>query len=285
MTTGLFFGLATVDIFNVVTQHPSPNQKVRAERQSVSAGGPATNAAVAYASFGNEARLCCGLGSHPVANLAASDLHEHGVTLIDAAKNHDEVPVLSTIIVDSSNGNRCVVYADPNSKQLHSDIRYDILLHDIQVVLFDGFYLEQALIVARKSNEKNITTVLDGGSWKDGLEELLPFIDHVVCSDDFLPPGCKTPNEIFDYLTTKGVAHCAISRGANPITAEIDESRIDIPVPTVDAVDTLGAGDILHGAFCHYITDYPFTESLQRAAHIASQSCRYYGTREWINHL
>lgn len=285
MTTGLFFGLATVDIFNVVPQHPSPNQKVRTERQSVSAGGPAANAAVAYTAFGNNARLCSGLGNHPVANLAASDLREHGVTLSDAAMNPDELPVLSTIIVDSSNGNRCVVYANPNLKQLHADIRYDELLHDCRVVLFDGFFLEQALIVARKSKENNITTVLDGGSWKNGLEELLPFIDYAVCSDDFLPPGCKTANEIFSYLPKKGVVHCAITRGADAITAEIDGSRIDIPVPAVDAVDTLGAGDILHGAFCHYITDHPFAESLQMAAHTASQSCRYYGTREWINHL
>lgn len=285
MVTGLFFGLATVDIFNVVNRHPLPNQKVRTEKQSVSAGGPAANAAVAFAAFGNYARLCTGLGRHPVANLAASDLHEHGVTVTDAAKIPDELPVLSTIMVDSSNGNRSVVYANPNLKKLHSDIDYDELLYGCRVVLFDGFHHEQALIAARKAKENNITTVLDGGSWKNGLEELLPFIDCAVCSDDFWPPSCKTPDEVFAYLRDAGVTYAAISRGGDSILADTESGRIDIPVPVVSAVDTLGAGDILHGTFCHYIIGHPFAESLEKAALTASLSCKYYGTREWIKHL
>lgn len=285
MTTGLFFGLATIDIFNVVPQHPSANQKVRTERQSVSAGGPAANAAVAFAAFGNETRLGSGLGTHPVAELGVSDLRQHGVTFSDFALNPDELPVLSSIMVDSSSGDRCVVYANPNLKRLQPDIRSDALLHNCRVVLLDGFYPDQALIVARKAKENNIITSLDGGSWKDGLDELLPFIDYAICSDDFVPPGTATINDIISYLKKKGVAHCAFSRGPDSIIAQIEGSLIDIPVPAVNAVDTLGAGDILHGAFCHYIITHPFAESLQLAAHIASQSCRHYGTREWINYL
>lgn len=285
MTTGLFFGLTTIDIFNVVPQHPSANQKVRTERQSVSAGGPAANAAVAFAALGNETRLCSGLGTHPLAELGVSDLRQHGVMFYDFAGNPDELPVLSSIMVDSSSGDRCVVYADPNLKQLQPGIRYKDLLNDCSVVLFDGFYLDQALILARKAKDTNIITALDGGSWKNGLDELLPFIDYAICSDDFVPPGTKTSDDIISYLKQKGVAHCAISRGPDSIIAEIEGSMTDIPVPAVHAVDTLGAGDILHGAFCHYITTQPFAESLRLAALTASQSCRYFGTRKWINYL
>jgi sugar/nucleoside kinase (ribokinase family) len=54
----------------------------------------------------------------------------------------------------------------------------------------------------------------------------------------------------------------------------------------VAAVDTMGAGDIFHGAFCYFFSiGYGFEESLERAAEIASESCRYRGTREWAEHL
>ena len=125
MATGLFFGLTTVDIFNLVPRHPLPNRKVKALWQSVSAGGPAANGAVAYGAFGNTARLCSALGRHPVAALAAADLREHHLTLIDAAADPDALPVLSSILIDSSCGERCVVYSETGGRRLRPAIDYD----------------------------------------------------------------------------------------------------------------------------------------------------------------
>jgi sugar/nucleoside kinase (ribokinase family) len=51
----------------------------------------------------------------------------------------------------------------------------------------------------------------------------------------------------------------------------------------IKPVDTLGAGDIFHGAFCHYILQNDFPVSLERAAEIASLSCTSLGTRAWID--
>jgi sugar/nucleoside kinase (ribokinase family) len=49
-------------------------------------------------------------------------------------------------------------------------------------------------------------------------------------------------------------------------------------------VDTLGAGDILHGAFCYYSSlGQVFQEALTNAVRVASESCRFRGTREWMN--
>jgi sugar/nucleoside kinase (ribokinase family) len=51
-------------------------------------------------------------------------------------------------------------------------------------------------------------------------------------------------------------------------------------------VDTMGAGDIFHGAFCFFSSEGKgFVESLGEAANIAAESCRYKGTREWMKHL
>jgi len=289
MARGLFVGLTTIDIFNIVAHHPHPNRKIKAQRQSVCAGGPAANAAVAFAALGNDAHLCSSLGKHPTAALATVDLHGHGVILHDYADKPDELPVLSSILIDSSNGERCVIYADPYNRELSPDCRYDQLITDHSVILFDGFYLEQAMAIARAAKAaqaKDIVTVLDGGSWKNGLEKLLPFIDYAICSDDFVPPGCSTPNEKLPYFTDLGVTGCAVSRGSESIIINIAGQVSEQPVSrVVAAVDTLGARDILHGAFCHFILSHPFAQSLKLASQTASHSCRFYGTREWINHL
>ena len=57
-------------------------------------------------------------------------------------------------------------------------------------------------------------------------------------------------------------------------------------MPEVEVVDTMGAGDILHGAYCFFVSiGRGFIESLAEAAKIAAESCRYAGTSEWMNHL
>jgi sugar/nucleoside kinase (ribokinase family) len=44
----------------------------------------------------------------------------------------------------------------------------------------------------------------------------------------------------------------------------------------------MGAGDVFHGAFCHYILRQNFIESLAAATKIASHSCQFFGSRQWM---
>ena len=51
----------------------------------------------------------------------------------------------------------------------------------------------------------------------------------------------------------------------------------------------MGAGDVLRGAYCYYASmeqegGLGFADALTEAAKIASDSCRYAGTREWMKH-
>ncbi len=287
MATGLFVGLVTIDIFNIVDHHPHPNEKVKAQHQTFSAGGPAANAAVAFGAFGNNAHLVSGLGCHPIAALASSDLTDHRVMVYDHAADPGALPIISSIIVNSSSGDRSVVYSEPHGRSLTPEYPCVQIVQAIEkcsVILFDGFYLPQALAVA-KAVAGRIPVVLDGGSWKAGLEELLPYVDYAICSNDFKAPGCAKQQDLLDYLIDLGIHGCAISRGPEPIVYRQSTEQGQLEVPRVDAIDTLGAGDILHGAFCHHILTNSFEKSLELAAQSASISCRYYGTREWINHL
>ncbi|MCS6815432.1 MAG: PfkB family carbohydrate kinase, partial [Cyanobacteria bacterium] len=89
-------------------------------------------------------------------------------------------------------------------------------------------------------------------------------------------------NDVVAYLRTLAVPHIAITNGADPIQFYTNALAGTIPVPVVAVVDTLGAGDIFHGAFCHYILSADFTTALQKAATIASSTCTSFGTRQWL---
>lgn len=77
------------------------------------------------------------------------------------------------------------------------------------------------------------------------------------------------------------ISQIAITGGEEPIQYFEGGKKNTIPVPSIKAVDTLGAGDIFHGAFCHYILREDFTTALTQAAQIASKSCQSFGTRSW----
>jgi len=57
----------------------------------------------------------------------------------------------------------------------------------------------------------------------------------------------------------------------------------EIRPPAAAAIDTLGAGDIFHGAFCHAFAESgDLSASLASAAEIASRACAFWGPRRWI---
>ena len=112
---------------------------------------------------------------------------------------------------------------------------------------------------------------------------MLRFADYVICSANFYPPQCFNSRDVFDFLQTMGISHVAITQGEKPIQYLDRGEIVTIPVPSITVVDTLGAGDIFHGAFCHYILqDNNFPSALSKAAEIASKSCQFFGTRSWL---
>ena len=83
-------------------------------------------------------------------------------------------------------------------------------------------------------------------------------------------------------LAAVGIPHIAITQGEKPIQYFSLGVSGQLQIPQSNAVYTLGAGDIFHGAFCHYILRHNFIDALAAAAKIASYSCQFFGTRQWM---
>lgn len=278
---GVFVGAATLDLHYLLAETRPPNSKGPAERFGLYAGGPAANAAATFARLGGRAVLFSEIGGHPLGRAIVADLEACGVAVHDLAPGSAAIPMVSSVITTAGTGDRMSVsshYPDAGSADLSQP-----LPDGASVLLVDGFLQRAGTAAARQAREQETPVVLDAGSWKPGLPNLLPFIDFAVCSADFHPPGTADPAEVFDAVAEYGVGRIAVTRGAAPITYRDGPEHGEVPVPQVPVVDTLGAGDVFHGAFCfHLAAGAGFRDALAGAARVAAHSCRSFGTRAWM---
>lgn len=282
MGRGLFVGLVTLDLVYWVEEVPERNQKQVALDYAVAAGGPATNAAVTFGYLGNRAEVLAVLGKHPIRELILADVEAWGVSILDLQPDRLEPPPTSSILVTRSTGERAVVSLNAVQSQGDAAAIPPGVLEGVDVVLLDGHQMQVSETIARQARAQNIPIVVDGGSWKPGFDRVLPLADFVICSANFYPPGTRTISEVLDYLESLGISHCAVTRGEQPIVYRSLGKSGEISVPAVQTMDTLGAGDVLHGAFCHFCLQLDFASALAQAAEVASLACTGFGTRSWM---
>lgn len=288
--TGLFVGLSTLDFLYLCDRVPQRNEKRVALAQLMAAGGPATNAALTFRHWGQPTQLLASLGGHPLAQLIHQELRHHGVELIDLDPTRLDPPPVSSIMITQDSGERAVISINATQTQARLDpipdhLIPEHLLEGVEIVLIDGHQIGVSVAIATWAKALGIPIVVDGGSWKVGFEAVLRQSDYVIASRNFMPPGCGDQSEVMDYLRSLAIPQFAISQGENPLLYEQFGERGEIPMIPIRAIDTLGAGDVLHGAFCHFILYHPFQKALQEAAAIASLSCQDLGTRGWRDRL
>ena len=271
------------DLIYLAESAPQNNQKLVATDYTVAAGGPATNAAVTFSYLGNQATVLGVVGSHPMTQLIRSDLTKYQVAIADIDPTINTPPPVSSIIVTQATGERAVISINAVKTQASEDSIPPDILHNIDIVLIDGHQMTVGYVITQKARANNIPVVIDGGSWKPGFERILPLVDYAICSANFYPPNCSSSEEAFAYLHNLGIPHIAITHGEQPIEYLSCGEHGTVVVPKITAVDTLGAGDIFHGAFCHYILQASFTKALEGAAKIAADACKLFGTRRWMD--
>ncbi|MCX4094844.1 PfkB family carbohydrate kinase [Nocardia sp. alder85J] len=289
MQTALFAGLVTLDMAYGVDAFPAENSKNTVRDHFLGAGGPTANAAVTYAFLAKKSPvLLTSLGKHRVADLVRDDLLSQQVQLIDATPDSTQQPPVSSIVVARDSGSRTVVSLDAVRSYAPFSDTFIEFVSQATIVLIDGHHPDLAYGVAAAARNLGIPVVLDAGRWKDVHESILPLVDVAICSSDFTPPGMKSADSarVLEFIHACGPTKAAITRGSDPIMCSTDRHLSEIEIAPIDAVDTLGAGDILHGAYCYYATQgYGFTESLEMASTVATTSCQHFGTRDWQNYV
>ncbi|CAL8979776.1 Sulfofructose kinase [Cellulomonas sp. T2.31MG-18] len=284
-------GLSTLDVVQVVDAVPGPDEKVVARDLHVSFGGPAANAAATAVTLGVPATLVTALGEGPVADLVRAGLRDAGVEVVDLLAGRAADPPVSTVLVTASTGQRAV--ASTNATGRPDDLGpaaravLDVLF-GATALLVDGHHLAAAVVLAAEAGRQGVPVLLDGGSWKPGLESLLAHVDVAVLSGDFRLPGAADdgPDRLLQAVAALGPSVVARSAGGGAVRVRLG-ARYDevVPPPLApgELVDTLGAGDVLHGAMGAALARGrdPLT-ALREAVPVATESCRHAGALGWV---
>jgi len=265
-------GLATLDLAYVVARPPLVDEKVVARELRVDAGGPALNAARTVVALGGRATLVTALGSGPLADLVRSRLG--GVTVVDVAPG-DHTPPVSTVMVDDSGG-RAVV--STNATRLGSPAPVS-LPSDADALLVDGHLMTTSTALAASAGGPPV--ILDGGSWKDGLERLLPRVSVAALSAAFrLPDG----DDALTGVIRRGAAAAVRTHGPLPVEILSAGQLRRVAVPPADVVDSLGAGDVFHGALAFALArGAGLDDAVAGAVVLASESVRHPGAMGWAS--
>ncbi|WP_216211621.1 PfkB family carbohydrate kinase [Amycolatopsis aidingensis] len=271
--TVLLAGLCTIDLVQRVRRLPEPGEKVQALEVDTAAGGPATNAAVTVAALGERARLLTVLGAHPLAGLARADLDACGVTVHDLAPEFPHPPAVSAVAVRERDGERTVVSHNAGTAP-PGPLAWPEPAEPVRAVLLDGHHPELALGVARWARAAGVPVLLDAGSWKPVLTELLPLVDIAACSAHFRAPEGAL----------RAVPAVLTTAGPEPVRWRAGGAEGEVPVPPVaEVADTLGAGDVWHGALAARVGDrLALPELIAFANEVAAERVRHRGPRSWV---
>lgn len=238
-------------------------------------------AGVTFSALGGHATLLSALGPGPIGQWVTADLHGAGVPTVDGWVGGADVSISAITVLDGT-GERSVVSRNPEEVLVAVPADLPALIRDVNVVLVDGHYPALAVATARAARAAGTPVVLDGGSTKPVYADLVPLADAMVCSSSFggLP---ERFDAVAAELLAAGARLVAMTAGGAPVRWRTRDATGVVEVPSVTVCDTLGAGDVLHGAFAFAralgVTDPE--RSLGLGVAVASLRVQHAGPRSW----
>ena len=282
MEPGLFIGLAGLDIVYTQDALPAENQKSKTNRYETYVGGPAANAAITYALLGGEATLITCIGDSDLGKTIRRDISEnYGVTLLDCIAGQSVLPCVSSVSINALSGSRTIWSGQQIFQPVIGTQAREKLAH-AGFCLFDCSLPEISIELIKLSKDLTKTIVLDMGSWKPDSASFMSLATEVIASSACIPPPPYPP--VMEAAAHYGVLRSALTNGEDAILWRDGDHQGEIQPPATRAADTLGAGDVFHGAYCffRFHEGYPFDIALSKAAGVAAKSVEYPGPRKGV---
>ena len=248
MVTVLAIGIAVLDDVYPIHERLHPGMKHRTGRMETVIGGNAANVSVAVTHLGGKAHLVARLGDD-LAGRATLDL----LTRKGIGTDHVHIlPGLRTArsaIVIEPDGERTVInFADPAMPDT-PDWLPRILPKDISAVTGDTRWESGTRKLFELAHAAGIPAIFDGDRQVIDTS-LLDLATHIGFSAQGLREmtGADDLSEGLKRIATGRTGYMAVTDGENGVLALEDGVIRHYPAFPVKAVDTLGAGDVWHGA-------------------------------------
>ncbi|MEM6462721.1 MAG: PfkB family carbohydrate kinase [Pseudomonadota bacterium] len=281
MTTVLAAGAAVVDFVFQLNEVPSRSEKHRARDAAIVGGGCAANAAVAVARLGGHAVLAARMGDDVIGDIILADLEKEGVDCSLVKRITGRRSSYSSVLVDPGGERSIVNFRDPQIDDGESWLE-KMTLPAFDVALADTRWPDGARVAMQAARQRGVCGVLDGEAPVREAPAALGLASHIAFSQAGLIDydSGTDPEEALRRASEETGAWVCVTQGAKGVLWLENGTVKHMPAFEVDVVDTLGAGDVWHGAFALGLGQGKSeAEAIAFASAAAALKCRRFGGR------
>jgi ribokinase len=283
-------GSVNVDLVATVERLPAVGETVTGGRFAQHHGGKGGNQAVAAARLG-AATWCVGaVGSDGFGAEARAALEAEGVDVTELLTLAGQATGVALILVDAAGENSIAVAGGANEalEPAHVAAAYERIRPGAGDVVLVGHEIPtptatEALRLARAADA---TTILNPAPATGVTLEMLGLTDIVTPNQGEAAELLAIEGEADGMGTDRlarlaGRGHVLVTLGGRGALLVGPDGPSPIPAPTVEVIDTVGAGDTLNGALAAGLAaGLPIAEAARRAVTAASLATTRAGARE-----
>jgi ribokinase len=269
-------GSINTDLVVRVDRFPVPGETLYGRDFATHAGGKGANQAAAAARLGAPVSMLGAVGDDANSAERLDDLRAAGVDVAPVLVRSDTPGGIALIQVDGEGQNQIVIVPGANGTVTPQDVRNempsiankgDLLLAQLELPLET---VRASLEIARSTG---VRTIVNTAPFVEGTAELLPLIDFLVVNEieagQLLgrgPVSLHQADQAARDLHSHGPEVIFITLGAAGAVIFDGQESTKISAPSVNVVDTTGAGDASVGAFAMALSE---GMQLRQAAQLA----------------
>jgi sulfofructose kinase len=282
-------GLNATDTLLVVPRFPAYAGKVPFEEEILSPGGQVASALAACARLGLRTKYIGTVGDDERARIQLASLRESGINL-DHVQTRTNCPNQSAyIIIDRGTGERTVLWSRPDCLRIDpGEITPDQILC-ARLLHIDGHDTPAVAHAARIAHDAGIPVTVDVDTIYHGFDHVLPYVDYLIASSEFPVQWTNESDPLRALERIQKEYHmrvAAMTLGAHGALALENGRFLYSPAFVVNCVDTTGAGDVFHGAFCYSVLQgMTLADALDFSNAMAALNCTAMGARGGIRGL
>lgn len=282
-------GLNATDTLLVLPHFPAYAGKAPFLEETVSPGGQVASALVTCARLGLRVKYIGTVGDDERGRIQIESLRAAGVNIEHLQVRRNCASQCGYILIDRSTGERTVLWRRPEGLRLDpADIHPEMITCG-RLLHIDGHDTPAVEKAARIARQAGIPVTVDVDTIYHGFDRVLPHVDYLIASSEF-PVQWTNERDPFKALETiqeeYGMQVAAMTLGPHGALARAHGRFLYSPAFVVNCVDTTGAGDVFHGAFCYAVLNQmPLEEALDFSNAMAALNCMALGARGGIRTL
>jgi len=279
-------GLNATDTLLILPHFPAYAGKVPFEHEIFSPGGQVATAMVTCVHLGLRVKYIGTVGDDERGRVQMESLRASGIDLSNVQVRKGCPNQSAYILIDRTTGERTVLWQRSECLRLEPEeitpdqITCGRLLH------VDGHDTPAVARAARIARGASIPVTVDVDTVDRGLERVLPHVDYLIASSEFPPQwtGDSDPFSALERIQQEyGMKVAAMTLGSSGALALENGRFVYSPAFVVNCVDTTGAGDVFHGAFCYAVLEsMAIRDALDFSNAMAALNCTALGARGGI---